>query len=313
MTDISIVLCTYNGKNYIKEQLNSIYNQTLLPNEIIICDDRSTDNTIEIIKNWIIDKKTSIDIKIIVNEEQLGPIKNFEKGLLLSRGSYIFFCDQDDIWLPCKIEKTYTKMKEMETLYGDIPLLVHTDLMVVDKHLRLINYSMFQSQGLKNAEKYPLKTLLVQNYITGCTMMINKIAKQESLPFPNKIIMHDWWMGLIVAATGKIGFINEPTIKYRQHGHNTIGAKKYLSITNIKKLFQLNKILKGINNIINQDIAFKEYKCGILKKKDPIIINDIQALSSQNLFYLYNNKIFKQGVLRNIFFYFFLFIYKLKK
>ena len=136
------------------------------------------------------------------------------------------FCDQDDVWKPDKIYLTLQKMEALEARYGDkTPILVHSDLSVVDSNLEMIAESFFQYANIP--KRIVLNQLMVQNSVTGCTMMINRCLQQYFLrPLPmSKIIMHDYWAALIAKVFGKIGFVNEPTMYYRQHGNNSVGAK----------------------------------------------------------------------------------------
>ena len=153
------------------------------------------------------------------------------------------FCDQDDVWNNDKIEKTYKKMQELEKLYGDsIPLLAHTDLEVVNEKLETLSFSMWKSEHI-NPRANTLNKLLMQNTITGCTMMINRTLAMKSLSISSKAIMHDWWIGLVATAFGKIGFIEESTMRYRQHGRNDTGAKNYdykFIINKLKKFSDIN-------------------------------------------------------------------------
>ena len=229
---ILIVLCTYNGSQYIEEQLNSYLQQTVLPDELIICDDNSTDDTLDIVKRW---KETApFAVYIVKNPVQLGVTKNFENGIRKAQGPYIFLSDQDDVWLPHKLEASLAQMKQLEQQYGeDTPLLVHSDLTVVDTQLQTLHKSMFHSQHLTPIEDEDAwRRLLVQNFVTGCTILINRAAVKEALPFPSHAVIHDWWLATVVALIGHIGFVVEPTIYYRQHGDNCIGSRDYYSLFN---------------------------------------------------------------------------------
>ena len=166
------------------------------------------------------------------------------------------FCDHDDIWLPNKVEKTLAAMVAAETEMPNIPLLLHTDLKVVDADLKEINSSFWKYAKLKQHYLSQFNYLGVCNGVTGCTMMINEKAKNVVLPIHPKAPMHDYWIALKVAQTGKIISQNLPTILYRQHPNNEIGAKKtdmnyfvtkikYLANT-IKLQFSLYSFLKSI-------------------------------------------------------------------
>ena len=227
---IDILLATYNSEAYLREQLDSLFEQTEQCWRLLIQDDGSTDETKKIIgiyQNMFPDK-----IVFYQNPKNLGGAKyNLSDLLLKSNADYVMTCDHDDVWLPDKVKKTLAAMQDLELQYGaGQPLLVHTDLKVVDGKLNVLADSMFFQQNL-DAGRKSLGELLVQNNITGCTMMVNRpLLALLSSTIPPDMIMHDWWCGLIAAAFGAIGFVNEPTILYRQHGNNEVGAKNVRSL-----------------------------------------------------------------------------------
>lgn len=311
MFNISVILCSYNGEKYIEEQLDSLKKQSVFINEYIICDDNSLDNTCDIIENYI-EKNPELNIKLFRNSKNKGVIKNFEFGLKQASGDYIAFCDQDDVWLPNKIELSLDKIKEMEEIYGkNIPLLVHTDLIVVDENLDIISQSFFKQEGLNvYKDENVLKALFLQNNLVGCTMLFNKIAKNLSLPFPEHIIMHDYWLGLVVACKGKIEFINQETIKYRQHKENVVGAKTYISKNSLKKIFNKDYLNKSINSVIIQNKELVNYKSGSLVKNNNWFIEALKAIEKNNISRMIKLRIHKHGILRNIILYIFFMIRK---
>ena len=170
---IDILLATYNGELYIDAQLKSLFEQSFQNFNLIIRDDGSKDRTLEIIHQY--QELYPERIKVITdNDRGLGPAGNFGRLMKYSTASYIMFCDQDDIWLENKIEKTFNTIKKMEEEYGvDCPILVHSDLIVVDKNLEVIQQSMSKGQKLESHQN-EFHQLLIQNNITGCTMMINQ-------------------------------------------------------------------------------------------------------------------------------------------
>ncbi len=235
---IDILLASYNGERYIAEQIESIINQTYKDWFLYIKDDCSTDNTLSIILDY--EKKYKDKIKVILSDEPSGSAKNnFFSMLKYATNEYIMTCDQDDIWLPDKVEITYNKMKEAEGKSKDVPILVHTDLKVVDENLNIISKSLLKMQKL-DSSRDKINNLLVQNIVTGCTIMVNRILLNYIKNQPKQAVMHDWWMALIAACLGKIEFINEPTVLYRQHVKNEVGAKDVKSF---------NYILNRLNNL----------------------------------------------------------------
>ena len=161
------------------------------------------------------------------------------------------FCDQDDVWLPQKVEVTLAAMQKSE---GDkkTPVLVHTNLKVVDQDLNVISDSFFEFQQLIQAD-ITLPKLLVQNYVTGCTVMINRALKEKCKKIPKDCIMHDWWLALVAVLFGRLVCVDEPTMLYRQHSDNQVGAKASYGISFIKrKLSTLSEVRKNYNATYQQ-------------------------------------------------------------
>lgn len=250
---IDILLATYNGSKYINEQIDSLLSQTFQEWTLIVHDDGSKDDTVQILNDY--HKKYPNKIRVIDDGIQCGGAKeNFSHLMSYSSAPYIMFCDQDDIWLPNKIEITYNEMVSVEIRNPKVPILIHSDLKVVDENLNVISDSMFDYQKLpKNIGS--INQILVQNNITGCTVMINREALSVSLPIPKVAIMHDWWIGCnVLKAKGIIGLISEPLILYRQHTNNTLGSKKIDVSYYISKLNNVNGIVSSYISIWRQAI-----------------------------------------------------------
>ena len=252
---ITILLSSYNGEKYLKEQLDSLFAQTYKNFQIIVRDDGSTDKTKYILNEY--EKNYPNKVQIIEDGiGNLGSSKSFMKLLEYSSDcEYVMFCDQDDVWLPEKIEMSINKIKELEVESNkNIPLLVFTDLTVVDEKLNIINKSYWNYQKLIPSITNDWKKLLSQNVITGCTIIMNKKAKEVCLPFTLEMMIHDQWIGVNVSKYGKIGYLNEQTILYRQHGNNVEGAHNY----GIK--YVLNKLMKLQNNFAYFKAASNHFK-----------------------------------------------------
>lgn len=269
MLSVIILLSTYNGSDFIEKQLDSILTQTFKNFKIIIRDDGSTDNTYEILINYHL----KYPDKIFLIEDGLGNLgsrRSFMKLLEIADTEYIMFCDQDDEWLPNKIEITLNQIKELEKRHGkDIPLLVFTDLVVVDQNLNTICESFWNYQKLIPSISRSWKQLLAQNVITGCTVMINKKAKEVCLPYELPFMMHDHWMGVMVAKHGKVEYINEQTVLYRQHGKNVAGANKFgflyikNKLTNFKNTLNFIKISSRYFNRPFYELFFLKFYINI--------------------------------------------------
>lgn len=261
---IDIVMATYNGEKYISEQLDSIVNSECFNDYIknlIIVDDGSTDNTINIISNYC--AKYENIIFTPCGERKLGAAKNFEKGILLSNAPYVMLCDQDDIWLPSKISKSFEKIVGLERRDGNVPSLVFSDVSVVNSGLNVIYDSFFD---LYNIDKLPsIEFLCFNNIAPGCTMILNRKLIDIAFPMPENVIMHDWWLLLYALFCGKVDTLYEQTMLYRQHGNNAVGVKKN---SFIRKITCINKqwsdFVKNRERCIRQlELLFwsKNFKC----------------------------------------------------
>jgi glycosyltransferase involved in cell wall biosynthesis len=300
---ILILLSTYNGEKYLQEQLDSLFAQTYKEFEIIARDDGSCDNSLEILK--------ACDVTILDSKENLGAKGSF--GALLefavekSSSDYFMFCDQDDVWESDKIEKSLLAMQEMEKAYLDTPLLVHTDLKVVDEKLLELHNSFWEYEYIM-PQYNSLNRLLMQNTITGCTMMINRKLATLSLPIPEESIMHDWWLGLVASKFGAIKYVKESTLQYRQHGGNTIGAKGFSYSTILKKglsiFFNRNLYMQHLNVNVAQAKAFLEVYSGVLDQNTQQILEDFVNIEQKTFFQkrkiILKHGLLKQGLIRNI-------------
>ncbi|MDB4903547.1 MAG: hypothetical protein JWQ63_2828 [Mucilaginibacter sp.] len=221
--NISVVLTTYNGSNYIKKQIESILNQTVFPDEIIICDDNSNDDTVSQLNTYT---NTNPRIKIFVNDKQLGAVENFKQAAKLARhGNWLSFSDQDDIWIPQKLNKLSDEMQLIDD--GITPALVYSDLAVIDKNDNVISTSFWDKQKIR-PNKINLATLLYGNVVTGCTMLINYQMAQELFCMENNNYLHDEWLSLIAYSFGKVKFLNERLVLYRQHENNITFSEDYM-------------------------------------------------------------------------------------
>jgi len=265
---IDILLATYNGWKYLREQIDSILAQSCQDWQLLIRDDGSDDDTLSIIKDYV--GRYPDRIKLVEdNNGHLGTSLNFQRLLENSVSEYIMFSDQDDVWLPQKIEATLNLMEATEEEYPNKPILVHTDLRVVDSQLKTIAKSMWQYQGTSPETGNDLNKVVLQNVVTGCTIMINRKAKAVSLPIPKEAVMHDWWIAISVAKHGKIVYVSDQLVLHRQHPNNTVGAKKTLRqdiMGFFKNLSSLKKrVMKHYSMVKkhNPDTAFLPF---VLKK-----------------------------------------------
>ena len=204
---ISIAMATYNGEKYLREQLDSILAQTHQNFELIVCDDCSTDSTVQILREY---EKNDSRIKVFVNEENLGFKKNFEKAIGLCSGDYIALSDQDDIWLPEHLEKLYSHIGEHMLICANSRLI---DKYGNDLHQNMKPTTFFVSE---NADKQFLQ-LLHTNFVQGCTALFRSYLVKKAFPIPDEPAYHDYWIALIAALHGTIRYILDVIVLYRQH------------------------------------------------------------------------------------------------
>ncbi len=237
--NVQILLATYNGERFLHKQLDSLFNQTYPNFTILIRDDGSTDNTLKIISEY--QQKFSGKIEIIHDDfKNVGATQNF--GILLekSTANYIFFCDQDDIWVKEKIEKSLAALIELEN-NSDTPCMLYSDMKAIDEQDNIITDSAWKQLYL-HPDYFTLNRLLVQNIPHGCTMAINKSMRNLASPVPKEAILHDHWISLIAAACGKSVAIKEPLVLLRNHAENVTRKKSSLS----------DKLTRFITNLLSK-------------------------------------------------------------
>ena len=255
MYPVDILLATYNGERYLDQQITSILEQQYGNWRLIIRDDGSTDSTLQIISKYAQSYPEKIQL-LDDTSGRLGPSGSFDKLLQFSTAPYIAFCDQDDVWLPGKLQLLKNHMVQVENRYGsEFPVLVHTDLEVVDEGLNTLADSFWLFQKINPSKMQSLERLLVQNCVTGCATMVNRPLVNCALPIPPGAIMHDWWLALLAVSLGKIESIDTATVRYRQHTGNDTGAKKW----------GLRFVLTGVLK------TRKHYRDGLLKTREQAI------------------------------------------
>ncbi|MBK5970855.1 MULTISPECIES: glycosyltransferase family 2 protein [Thiorhodovibrio] len=256
---VILVLATFSGARFLEELLDSLLSQSYQRWELLIRDDGSQDNTLPIIQQY--EKRYERITLIDDGKGRLGPVQNFAALLEVAQkrnGDYVFLVDQDDLW---SSEKIALEVKALELAEGkmgrDCPLLVHSDLRVVSKRGILIAKSLLKYQRISHQESDAMEVLLVQNFVTGCTVALNRAALEVALPIPRLAVMHDWWLALAVAATGRLLFVGHPTVDYRQHGKNQVGAVGALRGLQLlaRRIRTKNKLLYDFVAAIAQALA----------------------------------------------------------
>ena len=297
MEKVDILVATCNGEKYVKEQIDSILNQTYENIRVIVSDDRSDDNTPKILKEI-----AKSDKRVILNlqKERLGVINNFEFLLKQVKSDFYMFSDQDDFWLPNKVEKMMERQKQEN---AD---LVFGDLEVVNEKLEIMypsygDYMLLNRKIKKCINSYEYNYLY--NCVTGCTILGKTSMLDKILPLPNtsKYVLHDHWIGIITGIYGKVAYVEETYIKYRQHGNNQVGtdkiSHKFKKFSDVRELFLKIKIEIFQTFVDNNDRFPKE-----IQERNTKALNYFKMLKNKkyfnfknwNIFYdLYKNETFK--------------------
>lgn len=297
-TPIAILMATYNGEHFLQEQIESILDQSYTDWSLFIHDDGSSDGTNAIIDDYVAHYPEKI---FRVSGVSCGCARdNFFFLMREVEADFYMFCDQDDVWMPEKVRKTYISMQDIDC--GSNPALVFTELSVVDENRTVIAESMSDYQNL-NCRDLSLNRLLIQNAVTGCTMMVNRALRDMMLKYNHieNIKMHDWWAGIIAAAFGEILFIDEPTIWYRQHADNSVGAQNDNSLN-----YQLDRVKNKESMRYSLELTrlqARELVEAFALPSEHIISQYANCMSMgklQRLHFYFKNDILKTGIARLI-------------
>lgn len=220
---ISVAMCTYNGEKYLREQLASIAAQTHLPDELVICDDGSSDATVAIIEEFA--RTASFPVRLFRNPSNLRSTKNFEQAIALCEGDLIALCDQDDVWLPEKLERELAVMESDPALGG-----VFSDAELIDATSRSIGRRLWANVLFTRREQIRFESglwtdvMLRRNVVTGATFMFRASLRPLFMPVP-AIWVHDGWIAWMLLVHSRVTFIAEPLIQYRLHAGQQIGVE----------------------------------------------------------------------------------------
>lgn len=320
---VEIIMAAYHGEKYIWQQLRSIMNNTYEDIHVSIYDDSACTevnqaeeklnhvdqkaNQADEIVNSVDEKVNHLDVKVnhptemgqivldmqkqyggrftyVKNKQNKGCTRNFLEGLRESTAQYCMFSDQDDVWNQDKIEVTLRKMQELEREYGvDTPLVVFTDATVVDADLNLIHMSFHRSNHL-DVTKLDLPHLLMENKLIGCTVMVNEALRKLLVQLPENARVHDWWIALLAASFGKIGYVDKSTLLYRQHEENVIGNQEYTSYIK-KRLMNLKAQRAVLYSNMKQAKEFLKIYANQLEEDKKIEIERFANLTKKNWFY----------------------------
>ena len=239
---VAVVVATYNGATYLRAQLESIVQQTYKPSQIIIVDDDSLDDTLQVANNFAAHHP---EVMVVQNETRLGYIKNFEKGMLIATASYVALSDQDDIWMPHKLETLLANI-------GD-QMLAYSDSELIDANGQLLNQKM---SSIKNQLAYHTPIMYaIGAWAPGHAMLFKKELVDKAAPFPT-LVTHDFWLGFVATCYSRVVYVNEPLVHYRQHTQNAIGAdttkNKTASLTMAQKKQKARARMKLLFNKVKE-------------------------------------------------------------
>lgn len=288
-------MTTYNGENYIRQQLDSILHQTYLPDELIICDDNSTDNTINILNEFL--KTSPFLVKIVANKKNIGYVLNFQNAISLCTGDIILLSDHDDIWYPDRIECTYTIFENNPNcgyVFSDAHLINNLGEDIKDSLWRRVGFTSARQSDFSDPDKQP-HILFPQNCVTGAALAFRAKHREYILPFPLlENLIHDGWIAIILSLCGFYGIaLRQPLIYYRIHKNQQIGVPKYNFLLKIKyflkrrksyiesELFTLNLIEKNIKKYNNISMNDRFHKNFSMRKSHLIMRCEILSIKSK--------------------------------
>jgi glycosyltransferase involved in cell wall biosynthesis len=278
----SIAICTYNGENFIEEQLESIFSQSRMPDELIIYDDCSSDSTYELIQKY--SRRSSITVSLNSNETRVGITENFDKAIKACSGDIIVLSDQDDTWNVNKL----SKLEEIFIANSNVGFIV-SNAEIVDENLKNMDHDWWRKVNF-NVNNYKkanlLESLVVANYFPGATMAFKKCYRSIISPIPKHLDpctwLHDGWIAILLSQACEVELVPEPLIKYRQHENNQIGIK---DICLDNKFLRLLSFIKG-QKIYKRDIlidSLEKQKLNFLLVYQRLKENDLLTETAERL------------------------------
>lgn len=248
MIAVDIALATYNGANFIRQQIESIQKQTYRNWRLIISDDNSSDDTVDIIKDMM---SNDSRIYLVGNKRQGGVIQNFNYALSQTTSEIVLLCDQDDIWPEERLEILIDKFKVLQR-NDFVPAMMFTDLKLVDENNCLIAESFYRTNNINPQDNLKNNNLLWRSTVYGCTCIMNKKLVDIALPIPTYAHMHDQWLALLAKQYGNIFYFDYASVRYRQHSTNVVGGRNK---TPFQKFNSIQKNLKRINLLVDRTVA----------------------------------------------------------
>lgn len=297
---IAIIMAVYNGETYLAEQIDSLLQNTEQNFVLHIYDDASTDSSPEIIATYTGQYPEKIFYHR--NTSNQGVIRNFLEGCRCVDADYYMFCDQDDVWLPDKISHSLRQIQDAEKNSPDKPLVVFGDARVVNETLQEIHPS-FQRQSGYHTDRLDLPHMLMENKLNGCALLFNRQLKDLLTETPDGVRMHDWWIALIASALGKIIYLDEPLLLYRQHTGNVVGGSSMGSYIQTR-ISHLSAQRKALYDTCTQAQSFLTCYGSLLTKKQQHLVHTFATIPEVNWFArryrVLRYHFLKSGFIRNL-------------
>lgn len=297
MATVQILMAVYNGEEYLPAQIDSLLAQTYGDWELLVSDDCSTDGSLAVIERYC---RRDPRIRLVLEGKRYGSAKKHFMALLReAQAPYVMTCDQDDVWDPDKIDVTLQAMRAQE--HDGKPLLVCTDLRVVDRELNELSPSFLAYSGM-DAGTLTFGYFLASCLVTGCTMMVNAplLRLMQAPCDEDALVMHDWWASLVAAAFGEVVHLDRATISYRQHGDNSVGAERF---TVGRALAALDQKRDAERAALSQAVEFKRLFCDKLDERQLGQVDAFIAIEKANplarIGLMCKADIWRRGLLRN--------------
>ncbi len=317
---INIILSSYNGENFITDQIESILDSDYQNFRLFVFDDVSSDSTVDIVKRF--EEEYPEKVFLVRNSINKGACGNFLSGVKFAArtapADYYMFCDQDDVWLENRLSVCLENMERLEQEYSPyMPIMLFTDAVLVDSELNSMGTTFFKADRL-NTKNLRFARILTENRCIGCTSFMNAALINMISGFDKRIRYHDWWAALIASAFGRLEYVDVPTVLYRQHSGNVVGQKNFTGYVK-ERLNEMsqdhdltccntgtdkNIIKKRIRKTIAQASAFHKIYGDELSDKNKRILREFIALGMADPFerrkLMLKNGFYKSGLLRNI-------------
>lgn len=300
MKQICIIMAVYNGEAYLAEQIDSLLRNSCQNFTLHIFNDHSQDRSKIIIDEYA--GKYPDKIYAHHHTENHGVIRNFLEGTQIMDADYYMFCDQDDVWMPDKIKRSMDAMEQLESTAGNQPCIVFGDAKMVDQDLQELAPS-FQRQSGYHTDALDPAHILMENKLNGCSILFNRSLQQMLTVFPPEIRMHDWWIALIGSFFGKIFYLDEPLLLYRQHEKNVVGGSSFITYIQ-NRLTHMRKQRKALYDTCVQAAAFEMVYQDKLSAEQKKLIQAFATLPEKNWFIrryrILHYHFFKSGLIRNL-------------